>query len=202
MAGACARSCLTGYPPQYAGPKHWRKPRIEPTLAMLRYLFPRLTADADRGAELFRAVTAEARTRHWYLGGGVADTLDGRFAMLATVAALVLVRLERDGDAGQALAVALTERFVEVMESEHRELGLGDPKLGRTVLALVGSLSRRTDAWREAVAAGDWTEAARDSLYPQGCPSDESVADAAEQLQRLWSRLESRSIGALAEGSL
>ena len=169
---------------------------------MLRYLFPRLTNDAARGAELFRAVTAEARAHHWYLGGGVADTLDGRFAMLATVAALVLVRLERDGDAGQPLAVAFTERFVEVMESEHRELGLGDPKLGRTVLALVGSLSRRTDAWRKAVADGNWAEAARDSLYPQGCPSDESAADAAKQLQRLWSRLEAQSLGALAGGGL
>lgn len=169
---------------------------------MLRYLFPRLTADADRGADLFRAITAEARARHWYLDDGVADTLDGRFAMLATVAALVLVRLERDGDAGQALAVGLTERFVEVMEAEHRELGLGDPTLGRTVLKLVGSLSRRTDAWREAVATGNWAATAHDSLYPQGSPSEESLAHAAQALQQLWSRLEATPIEVLAEGRL
>ena len=51
------------------------------------------------------------------------DTLDGRFAVLATVIALALVRLEGEGEAGNALSVALTERFIEVMESEHRELG-------------------------------------------------------------------------------
>ena len=169
---------------------------------MLRYLFPGLTADADRGAELFRAVTAEARAHRWYLDGGVADTLDGRFAMLATVTALALVRLEREGDAGQALAVGLTERFVEVMESEHRELGLGDPTLGRTVLKLVGSLSRRTDAWREAVVTGEWAKTARDSLYPGTAPSQGCVAHAAEQLQALWSRLQATPLEAMAEGRL
>ena len=169
---------------------------------MLRYLFPRLTADADRGAELFSAVTAEAREPHWYVEGGVADTLDGRFALLATVTALVLVRLERDAEPGRELAVALTERFVEVMESEHRELGLGDPTLGRTVLKLVGKLSGRTDTWRETVATGGWADAARDSLYSAGSPTPESLAHAARALQRLWSRLEALSTEALAEGTL
>ena len=54
-------------------------------------------------------------------------TLDGRFAVLATITAIANVRLERDEDEGERLSVALAERFIEVMESEHRELGLGDP---------------------------------------------------------------------------
>ena len=48
-------------------------------------------------------------------------------------------------------SVALTERFIEVMEAEHREMGLGDPKLGRTVRKLVGSLARRIELWRAAL---------------------------------------------------
>ena len=48
-------------------------------------------------------------------------------------------------------AVALTERFVAAMDSEHRELGLGDPSLGKKVRKLVGSLGRRVDLWREAL---------------------------------------------------
>ena len=94
---------------------------------MLGFLFRRLTAEPPRGTALFDAVTAEARQPHWYVEGQVPDTLDGRFAVLATVTAWSLVRLERGGDAGNAASVALTERFIEVMESEHRELGLGDP---------------------------------------------------------------------------
>ena len=59
---------------------------------MLGFLFRTLTAEPERGSALFAAVTAEARKRHWYVEGGAPDTLDGRFAVLATVAALVLVR--------------------------------------------------------------------------------------------------------------
>ena len=42
---------------------------------MLRFLFPRLTAQPVRGAELFAAVTHEARLPHWYVDGGVADLM-------------------------------------------------------------------------------------------------------------------------------
>ena len=82
------------------------------------------------------------------------DTIDGRFAVLATITALVLVRLERGGDEAKRASVALTERFIEVMESEHRELGLGDPTLGKTVRKLVGSLARRTGAVARSRADG------------------------------------------------
>ena len=115
---------------------------------MLDFLFRRLTADPRRGAALFGAVTGSRAQPHWYVEGQVPDTLDGRFAVLSTVTALVLVRLEADGEAGDAVSVALTERFIEVMEAEHRELGLGDPTLGKTVRKLVGTLARRTELWR------------------------------------------------------
>ena len=110
---------------------------------MLRFLFPGLTADPERGAALFDAVTSEARKAHWYVEGGVPDDLDGRFRILATIAALAIVRLEQLG--GERESVALTERFIEVMEAEHRELGLGDPGLGKTVRRLVGALGRRVE---------------------------------------------------------
>ena len=119
---------------------------------MLGFLFRGLTAAPARGTQLFDAVTAKARETHWYVEGTVPDTLDGRFAVLATLAALTIVRLEQLGDAGNAQSVALTERFIEVMESEHRELGLGDPTLGKTVRKLVGALARRTELWRSATA--------------------------------------------------
>ena len=79
------------------------------------------------------------------------DTLDGRFAVLATVAALAHRPARAARRCRDALSVALTERFIEVMEAEHRELGLGDPTLGKTVRKLVGSLARAD----RAVARGD-----------------------------------------------
>jgi cytochrome b pre-mRNA-processing protein 3 len=140
---------------------------------MLTFLFRRLTAAPSRGAELFDAVTGLAREPHWYVEGKVPDTLDGRFAVLATLTALVLVRLEGEGEPGDAISVALTERFIHVMESEHRELGIGDPTLGKTMRKLVGSLARRVELWRAAVSGGaEWESATRDSLYKGGVSPD------------------------------
>jgi cytochrome b pre-mRNA-processing protein 3 len=169
---------------------------------MLDFLFRRLTAEPRRGAELFDAVTRIARQPHWYVEGTVPDSLDGRFAVLATITALLLSRLEREGDAGNAISVALTERFIEVMESEHRELGLGDPTLGKTVRKLVGSLARRTDLWRLAAErTADWTETTRESLYKSNVSAD-ALEHSASALTRLKSRLEAASLDEIAEGKI
>ncbi len=159
---------------------------------MLRYLFPRLTTrDAS---DLFGTVTAAARQPHWYREGGVPDTIDGRFAMLATIAALVLVRLERAGEAGEVAAVALTEQFIGAMDAEHRELGINDPTLGKVVRKLVGSLSRRVDLWRSAVGGqGPWTGAVRDSIYREADASPAAIVFSEAQLRAYWSALDRAS---------
>ncbi len=168
---------------------------------MLRSLLPGLTARPDSAASLFDAVTREARARHWYVEGGVPDTIEGRFAMLATIAALVVVRLERAGARGIGASVALTERFVEVMESEHREMGLGDPALGRTVRKLVSGLARRVEQWRGAVADRTWIDATRESVYGSEVAPD-VLGHSATALGEFWSGLEKTSDRALIEGRL
>lgn len=168
---------------------------------MLGFLFRRLTAKPRRGSELFSAVTAQARKPFWYREGGVPDTLDGRFAVLATIAALVLVRLEQEGAEGNRLSVALTERFIEVMESEHRELGLGDPTLGRTVRKLVGMLAGRTKLWRSASSKADWKEAARTSLYKGDAPT-QGLRNSAEALGSLSSSLSAIPLAELEKGNI
>jgi len=167
---------------------------------MLDFLFRRLTADSERGIELFAAVTRIAREPQWYVDGEVPDTLDGRFAVLATVTALVLARLESEGEAGNPVSVALTERFIEVMESEHRELGLGDPTLGKTVRKLVGSLARRTSFWRAAIASETgWDDTARDSLYKNDV-SDEALGHSAYASRKLWTALQRAELADIARG--
>jgi cytochrome b pre-mRNA-processing protein 3 len=165
---------------------------------MLNRLFRGLTAPPTNGERLFAAITAEARQPHWYLEGEVPDTIDGRFSVLATVAALVMVRLEQLGDAGNSLSVVLTERFVEVMESEHRELGLGDPSLGKTVRKLVGSLARRTGLWRSVT---DWRGTARQSVY-KAEPSATALDHVSAALQALWAMLERSDAETLANGRI
>ena len=118
------------------------------------------------------------------------DTLDGRFAVLATVTALVLVRLESDGEAGDAVSVALTERFIEVMEvgasrawpwrPDARQDG---PQAGR----LAGAADR-------AVALGDRRDRdgreRRESLYKADAGRRWRSAIRRSALKRLWATLE------------
>lgn len=167
---------------------------------MLEFLFRRLTAEPARGAAPFATLTSEARKPHWYVEGAVPDTLDGRFAVLVTIMALTLVRLESDGETGNAVSVALTERFIEVMESEHRELGLGDPTLGRTVRKLVSILAKRTKQWRTAVAGeADWSQTARESLYTDDV-ADGALQHSAAALRRFAQQLDSASLANLEKG--
>ena len=169
---------------------------------MLKFLFPRLTTPRSDGAPLFTAITAETRKPHWYVEGGVPDTIDGRFRVLATLTALAIVRLEAGGIAGNAESVAVTERFVEVMETEHREIGLGDPALGRKVQKLVGSLAGRVELWRTAVASADlWDGAVARSLYKE-VPEAAAAQYSTDAVRSFWSSLEQADVGALAEGRL
>lgn len=170
---------------------------------MLRYLFGGLTDRPRRGQALFDLAVAEARQPHWYARGEVPDTLDGRFAMLATICALVSVRLESDSTDGELASAALTERFIESMDAEHRELGLNDPGLGRRVRKLVASLERRVDEWRAAVAGErDWDETIVASVYRGEAPRDEALEHSSEELRSFWTRLRSAPAPELAGGGL
>lgn len=181
-------------------PKAPRKHQSRHQGPMLKFLFRGLTEDQPGGRLLVDWATRVARETHWYVEGQVPDTLDGRFALLATVLGILLVRLEQDGSAGDGLSVRVTERFIEVMESEHREFGLGDPTLGKTVRKLVGMLARRTELWRQAWSGkAAWIEATRDSLY-KDTGSAEALEHSAHALSLIRARLEQASLAALEEG--
>lgn len=170
---------------------------------MLRFLFPGLTPAPSRGSALFAALVAEARRKPWFLEAGVEDSVDGRFAVLSTVTALATVRLERGGSGAGDEAVALAERFIEAMDSEHRQMGIGDPTLGKTVRRLVSALGRRVELWRGAIAGqAAWEQASLDSLFRGDARSDAAAAQAVQLTRGLWLRLEAADDQSLAEGRL
>lgn len=170
---------------------------------MLSFLFPRLTPRTSRGAALFEALVGEARRPHWFVEGQVPDTIDGRFAVLSTIVALATVRLDRGNDFARAAAVALAERFVEAMDAEHRQLGIGDPTVGKTVRKLVGVLDQRVDLWRRTLERGDaWDQAVSISLFRDAPPSAEALSHCETALRSAWAGLEAASDQALAEGRI
>lgn len=155
---------------------------------------------ADAGA-LYAAVVAEARRPDWYRHAGVADTLDGRFAVLTSLLALTDIRLERGADDARALGPRLAEAFIADMDAQMREAGFGDPSLGKQVRSMVGALAARVDRWRLAVEAIEpWDEVARASLYGSSPP--DSADAGAEATRAWWQRLQQASDSDVIAGQL
>ncbi len=170
---------------------------------MLRSLFARLTGEPRRGQAIFERVVAEARQPHWFVQGEVPDTVNGRFAVLATISALNMVRLETEGADGGRASVALTERLVESLDAEVREMGVGDPTLGKQVRKLLGAVSARVDRWRPLLESNDdWTEEIQRSIYLSEPAKSDAVEHSEDELRRLWSGLSDASLEQLVGGRL
>ncbi len=168
----------------------------------MRLPFFESRALADAGP-LYRSVVGEARRPAWYRDAGIADTLDGRFAVLTSLLALADIRLERGSDDARALGPRLAEAFIADMDAQMRQAGLGDPGLGKQVRRMVGALASRVDRWRRAVAGGEpWDEVARSTLYADAEPQEAAAKVGIEATLDWWARLERASDRAIIEGRI
>ena len=156
-------------------------------MGVLDRLFGR--KDRDALTPLYNAVVIEARQPDWYLAGKVPDTLDGRFDMVAAVLSLVLLRLEDEGEPGRAPSAFLTEIFVEDMDGQLRERGIGDIVVGKHIGRMMGALGGRLGALREAFAGGDLNGAIERNIYRGAVPSESARAAVRNALTELRERL-------------
>lgn len=148
-------------------------------------------------------ITRTAREPHWYLGHSVADTVDGRFDMVALVTCVVMRELEmRDLRIETSL---LTERFVDDMDGSLRDIGIGDMVIGKHMGRVMGALGGRLGAYRDALAAGANDSALADALarnvYRAQAP--EGAADGlAAAVRQLAARLSATPSQALLAGDI
>lgn len=152
---------------------------------------------------LYRAIVAEGRDPAWYRDGGVPDTIDGRFDMIASILSLVLIRLEREGDGARADSVRLTELFIDDMDGQIRELGIGDVVVGKHVGKMMGALGGRLGAFRDALDGDeDLGEAVRRNIFRGEAAPEPAVSFVADRLRRLHSALAAASMEPLRAGTL
>jgi cytochrome b pre-mRNA-processing protein 3 len=159
----------------------------------------------DAALPLYNAVVTRGRAAHWYLDGGVPDTLDGRFDMIASVLAVVLLRLEDETEAADVatrLSVQLTERFVDDMDAQLRQIGIGDLVVGKQMGKMMSLLGGRLGAYRDAFAAGDLAPALVRNLYRGETPGEVRLAHVAAALTDLRARLAATPLASLSAGDL
>jgi cytochrome b pre-mRNA-processing protein 3 len=167
-------------------------------MGVWRRLFGRKERDAL--APLYQAVVAEARRPTWYREGRVPDSLDGRFDMVAAVLSLVLLRLEDEGETGRAPAAFLAELFVEDMDGQLRESGIGDIVVGKHIGRMMGALGGRLGALRDAFAGGALNTAIERNIYRGAVPGEEAHSFVRNGLVDLRARLASTAISDLLRG--
>jgi cytochrome b pre-mRNA-processing protein 3 len=170
----------------------------------MRSLMAKLRPKAPDAGALYGSVVSEARRPAWYREGGVEDNLDGRFAVLASLAALTILRLEDGEEEAVRHSVALTESFIADMDAQMRQQGFGDPSIGKQVRFMVGALASRVDWWRR-VRAGemDWADAVRFSIYRDDPPLMEPpVTYCSEALRRFDEGLGGKSDREIMQGRI
>jgi len=154
----------------------------------------------DTALPLYTAIVTRARDPHWY-EAGVPDTVDGRFDMIATILAFVLLRLEDDPEAAEASA-RLTERFVDDMDGQLREIGIGDIVVGKHIGKMMGMLGGRLGAYRTALAGGTLGPALVRNLWRGETPEAAALTHVEAALLAFRDALAARPTGVLLEGVL
>lgn len=149
---------------------------------------------------LYNAVVAEARNPVWYLDGALPDTVDHRFEMVAALTALAILRLDNAGDAGKVAAVMLTELFVDDMDGQLRQEGIGDIVVGKHIGKMMASLGGRIAAYRGGLEDGDLKEAVVRNLYRGDPPGEDSLAFTANRMRAHWQSLSSHPDDAVLGG--
>ena len=155
----------------------------------------------DEALPLYNAVVTQGRAEHWYREGAVPDTVDGRFDMIATILALVMLRLEAEPAGGEP-AARLAERFVDDMDGQLREFGIGDIIVGKHIGKMMSMLGGRLGAYRDGLAAGDIDGAMIRNLYRGAAPSPDALGHVRESLLRFHAALAATPITNLLAGEL
>ncbi|MBB3941537.1 cytochrome b pre-mRNA-processing protein 3 [Novosphingobium fluoreni] len=123
-------------------------------MSILDRLLGRNSDDRAPVRPLWHRTVEIAREKAWYAQYGVADTVPGRFDAVTLVLSLVMLRMERDEHL-KILSARITEVFVEDMDGQLRQSGVGDLVVGKRMGKLVSTLGGRMGALRDALASPD-----------------------------------------------
>jgi cytochrome b pre-mRNA-processing protein 3 len=112
---------------------------------------------------LYRALVNRAREAVFYTRFNVADTLDGRFDLLALHAFLLLERLREAGEGD--LAQGLTDAIFIGFDEGLRDLGTGDMGMGRRMKAMANAFYGRMQAYGASPDVDSMAAALKRNLY-------------------------------------
>ena len=113
--------------------------------------FLRKRGKHERAAfQLYGSAVAAARDPYLYAQLGVPDTLDGRFDAIVLHVYLIVRRLESEPEPGATLAQAVFDAMFLDMDTNLREMGVGDLSVGKRNRAMWEAFHGRAAAYAAA----------------------------------------------------
>ena len=159
--------------------------------------------------ELYISIVEQARQPKFYQDYQVADTLDGRFDMVALHAYLVLRRLRCDYEQTKDLSQAVFDLMFADMDQNLRELSIGDTGVSKRIRKMASGFYGRLAAYDLALDMTDESARFEDlkkvivrNIYRDTAMSDDSVNAMAQYLLKQTATLEQQQTSTLMNGSV
>ena len=150
--------------------------------------------------ELYAAAVIQARQPAFYTGLGVADSVDGRFDLVALHVFLLLNRLG-GGEALHGLSQAVFDLMFADMDQNLRELGVSDMAVGGRVKTMARAFYGRVAAYEPGLEDGLLLEQALARNLYRGAPVDPtSLSIMASYVQRQGAALAGYELADFKEG--
>jgi cytochrome b pre-mRNA-processing protein 3 len=122
-------------------------------LGFLRIFSKRHRAARASGDRILRAVLDQARAPVFYERGGVADTVTGRFDLIAVHAFLVLRALRHEAEL-KDVSQAFLDGLFSTIDSSYREAGVADPGVPRKMKQAAEAFYGRLGAYEKGLSEG------------------------------------------------
>jgi len=154
---------------------------------------------------LFTEAMAAAREPEFYLKGGVADSIDGRFDLVVVHLILIMHRLKREGEEGKDLAQRIFDIAFANFDEALREMGVGDLTVPKRIRKMAEAFYGRIEVYEEALGADEevaFAEALQRNLYRAKEVSAPALAFTTEAVLGFHGRLEASTRDELLAGKI
>ena len=144
---------------------------------------------------LYGRIAALARDPEIFTAFGVADTVEGRFEVLALHMALVLRRLGQLPPPADSVAQDLTDHFFLALDGALREIGYGDTGVPKRMKELAKGFYGRAAAYEAALLPASAADAVSVALLRNVYSGDPLKAARAQGLAERAAALDARLAG-------
>lgn len=150
--------------------------------------------------EAYVALVSASRQPFFYAQAGVADTIDGRFDVIALHVFLLTQRLKHTAP---EFARALWEAFFSDMDRSLREMGASDTGIGKRIKKMVQAFYGRMEHYEKTFGDEEaFKEALIRNLYRGADVSAEQIAQVVGYMQRNAAHVAAQDEALLVQGKV